>query len=130
MIWPGMLFNLCVGLLFAGYLFRGVRRFERRADAIMVKLDERHAARMARLDQPHAEDLQKYNAARDEIRASLRAQTDCAIAEMMAMASQPAATPGDSGTSPDNDRDAVCPSGDRNVDAVPPESSPPSHVGT
>lgn len=82
MIWPTMLFNLCVGLLLAGYLLRGVRRFERRVDAIMAKLDERHAERMARLDRLHAEEMRKYDTARDEIRESMRSQVDAAIVEM------------------------------------------------
>jgi hypothetical protein len=77
MIWPGMLFNLCVALLFTAYLLRGVRRYERRADAIMAKLDCEHQAQ-----------LQKYDALRDEIRASMRSQVDEAIAEMMADAAR------------------------------------------
>lgn len=84
MIWPAMLFNLCVGLLLAGYLLRGVRRFERRADAVMAKLDARHAARMARLDAWADAEEAKYDIARNEIRASMRAQFDAAIAEMTA----------------------------------------------
>ncbi len=71
MIWPGLMFNLCVGLLFAAYLLRAVRRFELRADAVMVELDRRHE-----------ETLRKYDVARDEIRASMRSQIDEAIAEM------------------------------------------------
>ncbi len=73
MIWQPMLFNLCVGLLLAGYLLRAVRRFERTADRIMTKID-----------QWHAEELHKFDIARDEIRASMRAQVDRAIAEMNA----------------------------------------------
>ncbi|MBA4063474.1 MAG: hypothetical protein C0501_07130 [Isosphaera sp.] len=85
MIWPGLLFNLCVGLLLAAYLLRAVRRFERTADAVMARLDREHAERMARLDREHAEEMRKYSVACEEIRASLRAQTDRAIAEMRAM---------------------------------------------
>jgi RNA processing factor Prp31 len=73
MIWPAMLFNLCVGLLFAAYLLRGVRRFERRVDSIIARMDAADAASQAR-----------YDAARDEMRASLRAQVDRAVAEMQA----------------------------------------------
>ncbi len=72
MIWPGLVFNLCIGLLFAGYLLRAVRRFERRVDAIIAKLDE-----------SDAESQRKYDAARDEIRDSMRAQVDRAIADMV-----------------------------------------------
>jgi hypothetical protein len=70
MIWPAMVFNLCVGLLFAGFLLRAVRRFERRADAIMAKIDRRHE-----------ENMREYDIARDEIKASMRTQVDRAIAE-------------------------------------------------
>lgn len=84
MIWPAMLFNLCVALLGAAYLLRTVRRFERRADEIMAKMDEADAA-----------SERKFNAARDEIIASLRAKTDLAIAELAAMAGPAPAAPGD-----------------------------------
>src|SRR5579872_4295600 len=73
MIWPAMLFNLCVGLLCAAFLFRAVHRYERRADAIMAKLDQ---------DQELS--IRKWDEARMEIRASMRAQTDEAIASMQA----------------------------------------------
>jgi len=79
-----MLFNLCVGLLLAGYLLRAVWRFERRADAIMAKLDQAHEARMARLNEAYETELRKYDTARDEIRASMRTQVDRAIAEINA----------------------------------------------
>ena len=65
MFWPPFVFNLCIGLLLAAYLLRAVRRFERTADRIMTKID-----------QWHAEELRKYDVARDEIRASMRAQVD------------------------------------------------------
>ena len=70
MFWPAFVLNLCVGLLLAAYLLRAVRRFERRADAVMAKLDQWHAA-----------ELQKFDLARDEIRASVREKVDRAIAE-------------------------------------------------
>lgn len=73
MIWPGLLFNLGMGILFASFLLRAVRRFERRADALL-----------AALDAAEAEELRKYDDARDEIRASLREQVDEAIAHMRA----------------------------------------------
>lgn len=82
MIWPSMLFNICVGLLLAAYLLRAVRRFERRADAIMAKMDE-----------AHAESMRKYDIARDEIRASMRARVDQMIAEMEAKAAYHATVP-------------------------------------
>lgn len=78
MIWPAMLFNLCVGLLLAGFLLRAVRRFERRADAILAELDRRHA-----------ENMRNYDIARDQIRTSLHEQTDRAIAEMRAKSAGP-----------------------------------------
>jgi hypothetical protein len=71
MIWPAMLFNLCIGLLFAAYLLRAVCRYEHRVDAIMAKLD-----------QDEELSIRKWEAARDEIRASMRAQTDQVIARM------------------------------------------------
>jgi hypothetical protein len=74
MIWPAMLFNLCVGLLLAGFLLRAVRRYERRADKVM-----------AGLDAAHAEDMRKYDIARDEIRASMRRKVDQAVAELQQM---------------------------------------------
>jgi hypothetical protein len=70
MIWPAMVFNLCVGLLFAAYLLRAVRRFERRADAILAKMD-----------QYDFQSQHKFELAREEIRASMRAKVDHAIAE-------------------------------------------------
>jgi hypothetical protein len=90
MIWPAMLFNLCVGLLLAGYLLRSVRRFERRVDALMAELDARHAAHMARLDRWREEELRKFDIARDEIRKSMREQIDAAIAELEESIGQPA----------------------------------------
>jgi hypothetical protein len=81
MIWPAMVFNLCVGLLFAGFLLHAVRRFERRADALMAELDRRHEQRMRKLD-----------AERDEVLASLRARTDRSIAKVQANAETNAET--------------------------------------
>ena len=78
MIWPAMVFNLCVGLLFAGYLLRAVRRFERTADRIMVKLDRRTEERMRMLEHE-----------RDAIKTSMRSQVDRAIAEMELNAGNP-----------------------------------------
>jgi hypothetical protein len=71
MVWPAMLFNLCIGLLFAAFLFRAVRRFECRADGIMAKLDRDEQL-----------SSQKWDLARDEIRASMHIQTDMAIESM------------------------------------------------
>ena len=82
MIWPAMLFNLCVGMLLAGYLLRGVRRFEHRADEVMAKLDRWHAERLAKIDQAYEVELRKYDIARDEIRESMREQVARAIAEL------------------------------------------------
>ncbi len=73
MFWPPFVFNLCVGLLLAAYLLRAVRRFERRADAVM-----------AGLDRWEAEEFRKYDIAEAEIKASMRAKGDAAIAEMQA----------------------------------------------
>jgi hypothetical protein len=72
MIWPAMLFNLCVGLLFAAFLLRGVRRYEHRMDAFMARMDTVHAERMRKLDAEH-----------EEFRASLREGTDRFIAEFL-----------------------------------------------
>jgi hypothetical protein len=81
-----MLFNLCVGLLLAAYLLRGVRRFERRADALMAKFVERHLAISAKLERNHQEEMRRFDIAREEIKASMRARVDRAIAEMEANA--------------------------------------------
>ncbi len=72
-MWPVYVFNLVAALLIAGWYLRAVRRLERRMDERMRKFD-------AWAD---AEDA-KYDIARDEIRASMRAQVDRAIAEMQA----------------------------------------------
>jgi hypothetical protein len=71
MVWPAMLFNLCVGLLCAAFLFRAVRRYERRADAIMAKLDREEEL-----------SIQRWDVARAEIIVSMREKIDRAIAEM------------------------------------------------
>ena len=71
MFWPAFVFNLCVGLLLAAYLLRGVLRFERRADAVMAKLDQWRAA-----------ELRKFDVARDEIKAALRVQVNHALAKL------------------------------------------------
>ena|SRR6266540_3617784 len=71
MLWLSVIFNLAVGLLFAGLLLRSVRRFERRADAMM-----------ARLDADDAESQRRFDEARDQIKTSMRRQIDQAIAEM------------------------------------------------
>lgn len=68
-MWPVMLFNLCVGLALAAWLLRRTRRFERFADALME-----------RMDRAHDENMRRYDDARDEIRDSMRAQVDAAIA--------------------------------------------------
>lgn len=67
----GLIFNLCVSLLFAAFLIRAVRRFERRADAVME-----------RMDRTFFTELKKYDEARDEIRASMRASINASIAEL------------------------------------------------
>jgi hypothetical protein len=71
MIWPGMIFNLCLGLLTVAYLLRVLRRYEACVDAIIAKLDK---------DQEMS--LRKFEVARDEIRASMRTETDRSIAMM------------------------------------------------
>ncbi|MCI0701938.1 MAG: hypothetical protein L0241_12725 [Planctomycetia bacterium] len=87
-MWSGMVFNLCVALVLAAYLLRAVRRFERRADEIMAKLDQQAASFTAELDQQHEENMGKYDIARDEIRDSMRTQVDAAIAEMQTKAAR------------------------------------------
>lgn len=72
MIWQPMLFNLCVGLLFAALLLRAVRRYERRMDAYMARMDTAHAERERKLDAEHA-----------EFKASLRERTDRFLAEFL-----------------------------------------------
>jgi hypothetical protein len=119
MIWPAMLFNLCIALLFAGFLFRAVRRFERRVDAIIAKLNE-----------DDAESQRKFDAARDEIRASMRAATDRAIAEMTAMAARSTHAASAAETDTSSNHDPASPSGDRNGEASPSESSPSTRVGS
>lgn len=92
MIWPAMLFNLCVGLLLAGYLLRGVRRFERRADKVLAKIDRWHAEQVAKIERAYGEERRKYDVARDEIKASLRAKVNRAIAEMTTGGTHPFST--------------------------------------
>jgi hypothetical protein len=117
MIWPAMLFNLCMALLFAGFLLRAVRRFERTADAIIAKLNE-----------DDAESQRKFDAARDEIRASMRVATDQAIAEMTAMAARSTHAAGAAEADANSDHDPASPTGDRNGKASLPETSPSTHV--
>jgi hypothetical protein len=68
MIWPAMLFNLCVALLLAGYLLRAVRRFERTVDRIEGKMEA-----------SFAEQMLKYDAARGGINRLVRGALECAI---------------------------------------------------
>lgn len=72
-MWPSVVFNLCVGLLLAWYLWRTVRRFERRMDALIARIDVADKA-----------EQRAFARARDEIRAAMRARIDAAIAEMCA----------------------------------------------
>lgn len=58
-MWPVLIANLSVSILFCGLLLRGVRRFSRRTDELIKKMD----------------------AERDEILASIRERTDRAIWE-------------------------------------------------
>jgi hypothetical protein len=124
MIWPGLLFNLGMGLVFAAYLLRAVRRFDRRADALMARLDREYEAYLARLDREHEAYLAKYDTARDEIRASLRAKTDRAIAEMMALAEHRPVAQTDAETSLNGVHDPG-PSLDRGVEPHPAAPFPP-----
>lgn len=73
MFWTVLIPHLTVSAVFIGLLLRALRRYGRHIDAIIAKLDE-DAAESQRL----------FDAARDEIRASMRAQVDAAIAEMQA----------------------------------------------
>jgi hypothetical protein len=68
-----MIFNLCLGLLAVAYLLRVLRRYEACVDAIITKLDKAQETSMRRFD-----------AARDEIRVSMRTETDRSIAMMQA----------------------------------------------
>ena len=60
--------HVMVSGVLIGLLLNALRRYECRADAIMKRMDENCEA-----------ELRKYDKARDEIRASLRAKTDAAI---------------------------------------------------
>lgn len=60
--------HVTVSAVLIGLLFNALRRYERRADAIIKRMDENCEA-----------ELPKYEQARDEIRASLRAKTDAAV---------------------------------------------------
>jgi hypothetical protein len=73
MIWPGMILNLCLGLLAVAYLLRVLRRYEACVDAIIAKLDK---------DQETS--TRNFDAARDEIRTSMRIEIDPSIAKMQA----------------------------------------------
>jgi uncharacterized membrane protein YccC len=72
-------FNLAVGVLLAAYLIRAVRRFERTADRIE-----------ADMDRAFGEQMRKYDQARDDIRASMRADIDQAIAALSSAPALPA----------------------------------------
>ena len=76
-MWVGFAFNLGMSLLFAGYLLRAVRRFGRRADAIMERMDRMRYAEAG--DQELA-----WANFRAEVRASMRSKVDAAIAELNA----------------------------------------------
>lgn len=65
--------HLTVSIVFVGLLLRAVRRYENRADE-----------QMKRMDDVYERQMQKYDNARDEIRASMRAQVDGMIAELAA----------------------------------------------
>ncbi len=71
-MWQVFVFDTVAVLLFCGYLFRDVRRYERRADAFMAKMDADFAKRERKLDVEHA-----------EFKASLRERTDRFIAEFL-----------------------------------------------
>lgn len=71
-MWQVYVFDIVVVMLFGGFLFRAVRRYERRADAFMAKMDAAHAERMRKLDVEHQEYI-----------ASLRGRTDRFIAEFL-----------------------------------------------
>ncbi len=62
--------HITVSVMLIGLLFNALRRYERRADAIMKRMDGNCEA-----------ELRKYDEARDEISASLRARTDAALIE-------------------------------------------------
>ena len=85
MLWPPMIFNLCVGLLLAGYLLRGVRRFERRADTVMDELDRRHKERMQRLETERAEMQRAMRSSVDQMIEASRTQLETARAELPPM---------------------------------------------
>ncbi len=74
-MWPAFTFNLVASLIIAGLFIRSVRRLECRMDAWYRKFNE----------WADAEDA-KFDIARDEIRTSMRVQTDRAIAEMLTKA--------------------------------------------
>ncbi len=67
----GLIFNLGVSLLLAGYLFRSVRRFELRADSILEQMDRSFET-----------ELKKYDEAREIIRASKQGNLNTLIATL------------------------------------------------
>ncbi len=116
MMWPSIAFNLIMGLVYAGFLLRAVRRYERTADAILAKIDL-----------AEAESDRKYELARDEIKASLRDKVDRAIAEMHAMYGHPEAAARDLQTSSNV---SEFPIGEGDPPAPLPKPSQLSHVGS
>ncbi len=71
MFWTVLIPHLTVSAVFIGLLVRALRRYDRHVDAIIAKLDEDDAASQ-----------RAFDVTRDEIKASMRAQVDAAIAEM------------------------------------------------
>lgn len=69
MMWIGFTFNLCVALLLSAYLLRAVRRYERRADAMLARIDAFEEAQR-----------RTFAADRDELRIHLRTQVDAGLA--------------------------------------------------
>lgn len=81
-MWQVYVFNLVAALLIAGWYLRAVRRLERRMDERLQRLNAWADAEESRLNAWADEEEAKSNLAREEIRASMRAQVDAAIARL------------------------------------------------
>lgn len=81
-MWQVYVFNLVAALLIAGWYLRAVRRLERRMDERLQRFNAWADGEEARFNAWADEEEAKSNLAREEIRASLRAQVDAAIARL------------------------------------------------
>lgn len=85
MSWIPFGFNLCLALLFAGYVVYRVRRFERWADALIAKLDRQHEERMRDIERRAAEEEVEGHTRLARLKAETEEQIERSNAELRAM---------------------------------------------